>query len=90
MFVLKPSEKDPSPSMLLAELVQEAGFPDGVFNVVHGDAEAVDALLNHPGVDAVSFVGNTPVARHIYEVGTRNGKRRAGSGRSEESYGRHA
>ncbi len=74
-FILKPSEKDPSPSLLLAELVQEAGFPDGVFNVVQGDAEAVDALLNHPGVDAVSFVGSTPVARHIYETGTRNGKR---------------
>ena len=74
-FILKPSEKDPSPSIFLAELVQEAGFPDGVFNVVQGDVEAVDALLNHPGVDAVSFVGSTPVARHIYETGTRNGKR---------------
>ncbi len=74
-FILKPSEKDPSPSMLLAELVQQAGFPDGVFNVLQGDVEAVDALLNHPGVDAVSFVGSTPVARHIYELGTRNGKR---------------
>ncbi len=74
-FILKPSEKDPSPSMLLAELVQEAGFPDGVFNVLHGDVEAVDALLGHPGVDAVSFVGSTPVARHVYETGTRNGKR---------------
>jgi malonate-semialdehyde dehydrogenase (acetylating) / methylmalonate-semialdehyde dehydrogenase len=74
-FVLKPSEKDPSPSLLLAELVQEAGFPDGVFSVVHGDAEAVDALLAHPDVDAVSFVGSTPVARHVYETGTRNGKR---------------
>ncbi len=74
-FILKPSEKDPSPSMLLAELVQEAGFPDGVFTVLHGDAEAVDALLRHPGVDAVSFVGSTPVARHIYETGTRHGKR---------------
>ena len=74
-FILKPSEKDPSPSLLLAELVQEAGFPDGVFNVLQGDVEAVDALLNHPGVDAVSFVGSTPVARHIYDTGTRNGKR---------------
>ncbi len=74
-FILKPSEKDPSPSMLLAELVQEAGFPDGVFNVLNGDVEAVDALLCHPGVDAVSFVGSTPVARHIYETGTRHGKR---------------
>jgi malonate-semialdehyde dehydrogenase (acetylating) / methylmalonate-semialdehyde dehydrogenase len=74
-FVLKPSEKDPSASLLLAELVQEAGFPDGVFNVVQGDAEAVDALLVHPGVDAVSFVGSTAVARYIYETGTRHGKR---------------
>ncbi len=74
-FVLKPSEKDPSASLLLAALVQQAGFPDGVFNVVQGDAEAVDALLGHPDVDAVSFVGSTPVARHIYETGTRNGKR---------------
>ncbi len=74
-FVLKPSERDPSPSLMLAELVHDAGFPDGVFNVVQGDAEAVDALLTHPGVDAVSFVGSTPVARHVYETGTRNGKR---------------
>ncbi len=74
-FVLKPSEKDPSPSLLIAELVQEAGFPDGVFNVLQGDVVAVDGLLNHPGVDAVSFVGSTPVARHIYETGTRQGKR---------------
>ena len=74
-FVLKPSEKDPSASLLLAELVQRAGFPDGVFNVVQGDAEAVDALLEHPDVDALSFVGSTPVARHIYETGTRHGKR---------------
>jgi malonate-semialdehyde dehydrogenase (acetylating)/methylmalonate-semialdehyde dehydrogenase len=74
-FVLKPSEKDPSASLLLADLVQQAGFPDGVFSVVQGDAEAVDALLTHPGIDAVSFVGSTPVARHVYETGTRNGKR---------------
>ncbi|HEV8296219.1 MAG TPA: CoA-acylating methylmalonate-semialdehyde dehydrogenase, partial [Acidimicrobiales bacterium] len=74
-FVLKPSEKDPSASLMLAELVQRAGFPDGVFNVVQGDAEAVDALLTHPDVDAVSFVGSTAVARHIYETGTRHGKR---------------
>jgi malonate-semialdehyde dehydrogenase (acetylating)/methylmalonate-semialdehyde dehydrogenase len=74
-FILKPSEKDPSPSLLLAELVRQAGFPDGVFNVVHGDAEAVDALLAHPDVAAVSFVGSTPVARSIYEKGTRQGKR---------------
>ena len=74
-FVLKPSEKDPSPSLILAELAHRAGFPDGVLNVVQGDAEAVDALLSHPGVDAVSFVGSTPVARHVYETGTRLGKR---------------
>jgi malonate-semialdehyde dehydrogenase (acetylating) / methylmalonate-semialdehyde dehydrogenase len=74
-FVLKPSEKDPSPSVRLAELVTEAGFPDGVVNVVHGDAEAVQALLTHPSVAAVSFVGSTPVARSIHETGTANGKR---------------
>jgi malonate-semialdehyde dehydrogenase (acetylating)/methylmalonate-semialdehyde dehydrogenase len=74
-FVLKPSEKDPTASLLLAEMVQRAGFPDGVLNVVQGDAEAVDALLAHPDVAAVSFVGSTPVARHIYETGTRHGKR---------------
>jgi malonate-semialdehyde dehydrogenase (acetylating)/methylmalonate-semialdehyde dehydrogenase len=74
-FILKPSEKDPSPSLLLAELVQQAGIPDGVFNVVQGDRIAVDALLEHPDVAAVSFVGSTPVARHIYETGTRHGKR---------------
>jgi malonate-semialdehyde dehydrogenase (acetylating)/methylmalonate-semialdehyde dehydrogenase len=74
-FVLKPSERDPSPSLLLAELAQAAGIPDGVVDVVHGDAEAVDALLAHPEVDAVSFVGSTPVARHVYETGTRAGKR---------------
>lgn len=74
-FILKPSEKDPSPSLLLAELVQAAGFPDGVFGVVQGDAEAVGALLENPGVDAISFVGSTAVARHIYETGTRQGKR---------------
>src|SRR5262245_42307661 len=74
-FVLKPSEKDPSASVRLAQLAQEAGLPDGVLNVVQGDVEAVDALLSHPDVDPVSFVGSTPVARHIYETGTRNGKR---------------
>jgi len=73
--VLKPSEKDPSASLLLAELVQRAGFPDGVLNVVQGDAQAGDALLAHPDVDAVSFVGSTAVARHVYETGTRHGKR---------------
>jgi malonate-semialdehyde dehydrogenase (acetylating)/methylmalonate-semialdehyde dehydrogenase len=74
-FVLKPSEKDPSASLLLAELLAEAGLPDGAFNVVHGAKEAVDALLAHPGVHAVSFVGSTPIARYIYETGTANGKR---------------
>jgi malonate-semialdehyde dehydrogenase (acetylating) / methylmalonate-semialdehyde dehydrogenase len=74
-FVLKPSEKDPSASLLLAQLVQKAGFPDGTVNVLQGDAEVVEALLGHPGVNAVSFVGSTPVARHIYETGTRQGKR---------------
>ncbi|HXV71109.1 MAG TPA: CoA-acylating methylmalonate-semialdehyde dehydrogenase [Acidimicrobiia bacterium] len=74
-FILKPSEKDPSTSQLAAELLAEAGLPDGVFNVVHGDKEAVDALITHPGVAAVSFVGSTPIARHIYETGTRSGKR---------------
>jgi malonate-semialdehyde dehydrogenase (acetylating)/methylmalonate-semialdehyde dehydrogenase len=74
-FVLKPSEKDPSASLMIAELLQRAGIPDGVLNVVHGDAEAVDALLTHPDVDAISFVGSTPVARHVYETGTAHGKR---------------
>ena len=74
-FVLKPSEKDPSASLLLARLISEAGFPDGVVNVVQGDAEAVDALLQHPDIDAVSFVGSTPIAKHIYSTGTANGKR---------------
>src|SRR5277367_2789376 len=74
-FVLKPSEKDPSASLVLAELVQRAGFPDGVFSVVQGDREAVETLLAHPDVAAISFVGSTPVARHIYETGTRHGKR---------------
>ncbi len=74
-FILKPSEKDPSASLFLAELLHEAGVPDGVFNVVHGDKEAVDAILTHPDIAAVSFVGSTPIARYIYETGTRHGKR---------------
>lgn len=74
-FVLKPSEKDPSPSMLAAEMLAEAGLPDGVFNVVHGDKEAVDALITHPDVAAISFVGSTPIAKYIYETGTQHGKR---------------
>jgi malonate-semialdehyde dehydrogenase (acetylating)/methylmalonate-semialdehyde dehydrogenase len=74
-FVLKPSPLDPSPTLLAAELMKEAGFPAGVFNVVQGDKEAVDALLAHPDVMAVSFVGSTPVAHSIYETGARHGKR---------------
>ena len=74
-FVLKPSEKDPSASILTAELLQQAGVPDGVFNVIHGDRVAVDALLEHPDVSAISFVGSTPIARYVYETGTRSGKR---------------
>ena len=74
-FILKPSEKDPSAANFLAELLHEAGVPDGVFNVIHGDKVAVDAILDHPDIAAVSFVGSTPIARYIYETGTRNGKR---------------
>jgi len=74
-FVLKPSEKVPSASMRMAELFKEAGLPDGVLNVVHGDKEAVDAILNHPGIHAVSFVGSTPIAKYIYETCAKNGKR---------------
>ena len=74
-FILKPSERDPSAALLLAELLSEAGLPDGVFNVVNGDKEAVDAILAHPDVQAVSFVGSTPIARYIYATGAANGKR---------------
>ena len=74
-FILKPSERDPSASLILAKWLKEAGLPRGVFNVVHGDKEAVDALLTHPDVAAVSFVGSTPIARYIYETATRQGKR---------------
>ena len=74
-FILKPSEKDPSASLLLASLWAEAGLPDGVFNVVQGDKVAVDAILHHPDIAAVSFVGSTPIARYVYETGTKNGKR---------------
>jgi len=74
-FILKPSEKDPSASLLIAELLTEAGLPDGVFNVIQGDKEAVDALLANPTVQAVSFVGSTPVARYIYETATAASKR---------------
>jgi malonate-semialdehyde dehydrogenase (acetylating) / methylmalonate-semialdehyde dehydrogenase len=74
-FVLKPSEKDPSPSLFLADLWKQAGLPDGVFSVVQGDREAVDRILVHPDISAVSFVGSTPIARYVYETGTRHGKR---------------
>ena len=73
--VVKPSEKDPSASMFMAQLWKEAGLPDGVFNVVHGDKEVVDALLTHKGIKSVSFVGSTPIARYVYETGTKSGKR---------------
>jgi len=74
-YILKPSERDPSTPMFVAELLHEAGFPDGVLNVVNGDKVAVDRLLEHPDVQAVSFVGSTPIAKYIYETGTANGKR---------------
>ncbi|NJD28987.1 MAG: CoA-acylating methylmalonate-semialdehyde dehydrogenase [Chloroflexi bacterium] len=74
-FILKPSEKDPSASIFIAELLREAGVPDGVFNVIQGDKVAVDRILEHPDIAAVSFVGSTPIARYIYETGTRHGKR---------------
>jgi len=74
-FILKPSERDPSASLVIADLLKQSGLPDGVFNVVHGDKEAVDALLDHPGIQAVSFVGSTPVARYIYQRGCAAGKR---------------
>ena len=73
--IVKPSEKDPSAAMFMATLWKEAGLPDGVFNVVHGDREVVDALLIHPGVKSISFVGSTPIARYVYETGTKSGKR---------------
>ena len=73
--VLKPSEKDPSSSIWMAKLIQEAGLPDGIFNVVHGDKESVDALLEHPDVASISFVGSTPIAKYIYETGSKHGKR---------------
>ena len=74
-FILKPSERDPSPSLLVAELLKQAGLPDGVFSVVQGDKVAVDALLTHPDVKALSFVGSTPIAQYIYETGAHHGKR---------------
>ena len=75
LFVLKPSEKDPSCSLKLSELIKEAGLPDGVFNVINGDKEAVDSLINHKDISAMSFVGSTPVAKYIYENCAKNEKR---------------
>jgi malonate-semialdehyde dehydrogenase (acetylating)/methylmalonate-semialdehyde dehydrogenase len=74
-FILKPSERDPSVSLLIAELLKQAGLPDGVFNVIQGDKQAVDAILEHPGIAAVSFVGSTPIARYIQQQGVLHGKR---------------
>ena len=74
-FILKPSEKDPSAAMMIAELLAKAGLPEGVFQVIHGDKEVVDGILAHPDISAVSFVGSTPIAKYIYEQGTRRGKR---------------
>ena len=83
-FILKPSEKDPSAALFLAQLWKEAGLPDGVFTVVHGDKVAVDAILDHPDVAAVSFVGSTPIARYIYERGTAQRQARPGPRRRQE------
>ncbi|HEY0162831.1 MAG TPA: CoA-acylating methylmalonate-semialdehyde dehydrogenase, partial [Edaphobacter sp.] len=74
-FILKPSERDPSASILIAELLKQAGLPDGVFTVLHGDKDAVDGILEHPGIKAVSFVGSTPIAEYVYSKGTSKGKR---------------
>jgi malonate-semialdehyde dehydrogenase (acetylating)/methylmalonate-semialdehyde dehydrogenase len=74
-FILKPSERDPGASLLLAEMLKEAGLPNGVFNVIHGDKTAVDAILRHPDIAAVSFVGSTPIAEYVYRTGTATGKR---------------
>src|SRR5947208_2749595 len=82
-FILKPSEKDPSASLYIAELLKQAGLPDGVFNVIQGDKVAVDAILNHPDIKAVSFVGSTPIARYIYENGQKAGTREQSLGRAE-------
>ncbi len=89
-FVLKPSEKDPSVSLKLAGLLKEAGLPDGVFSVVQGGREAVESILAHPGIAAISFVGSTAIAETIYRGGTSHGKRVQALGRREESSGRHA
>ncbi len=87
-FVLKPSEKDPSASVYTAELLKEAGVPDGVFNVVHGDKIAVDAILEHPEIKAVSFVGSTPIAKYVYENFDEARQARTGARRREEPHDR--
>ncbi|MBL1148539.1 MAG: CoA-acylating methylmalonate-semialdehyde dehydrogenase [Pseudomonadota bacterium] len=74
-FILKPSERDPSAAMFMAELLEQAGLPEGVFNIIHGDKEAVDAILHNEDIKAISFVGSTPIAEYIYTTGTKNGKR---------------
>jgi malonate-semialdehyde dehydrogenase (acetylating)/methylmalonate-semialdehyde dehydrogenase len=74
-FILKPSERDPSVPLMLAELMSEAGAPDGILNVVNGDKDAVDAILDHPEIDGIGFVGSTPIAQYIYARGCANGKR---------------
>ena len=89
-FVLKPSEKDPSASLLTAELLAEAGVPAGVFNVVHGDKVAVDSLLDHPDISAISFVGSTPIARYVYETRDRERQALPGARRGEEPHDRPA
>ena len=89
-FVLKPSEKDPSCPIRLAELAIEAGLPAGVLNVVNGDKEAVDTLLENKDVQAISFVGSTPIAEYVYHTGTKNNKRVQALGGAKKSYGSHA
>ena len=88
-FILKPSERDPSVPLMLAELMSEAGLPDGILNVVHGDKEAVDGILDHPDIQAVGFVGSTPIAEYVY---TRGARRKACPvlRRRQEPYDRHA
>ena len=85
--IVKPSEKDPSAAMFLAQLWKEAGLPDGVFNVVHGDKEVVDAILTHPGIKSVSFVGSTPIAKYVYETGTKIWKACSSTWWSKEPHG---
>ena len=89
-FILKPSERDPSVPLMLAELMQEAGLPDGVLQVVNGDKEAVDAILDHPDIAAIGFVGSTPIAQYIYGRGCSNGKRVQAFGGRQEPHDRHA